>query len=488
MRNVLLSIICGICITDLLIANVSWTVSEQVFVLGILTLALFVSHYHRALLPFSICMTLFYFVFGSTLFLVRYDNVRHALPAGTKAIQGEIIEAPKAKAKTTAVKVRTDEGATVLCYLAAADSLAIGDFIEAYSPYGFSSTCQQDNPDSVFGNYYNYLFYQGISATCYFPKGTWQLTGRGGDGIYSRLRTLQTYVSSKYDSAGFTGDEGSVIRAMTVGDNAGMSKSLKRQFSAAGVSHILALSGFHLSVIYMILDLFLFSVFVPIGWRWITRLIIIACITAYVVMAGAPPSLVRAAIMYSIMIVCQSFRRAVLSLDSLVFAAAVMLIADPLLLFSVSFQFSFLSMFGLITAGNSIYSRIKIRNGVARKIVTSVSSTVICSIFTFPLVGYYFGTIPTMSIVSNLLVCLLATALMVIASVWWLFFFAPPVQSAIGWVLMSVTSVITAITDKIASMEWATLEWHPNKISVVLCYLALLAIYLLIRRINPKIA
>lgn len=488
MRYVLLYIILGIYVSDMLAGTVDWALSGLVCVMGVLFVALCVLHRYSALFTFSVAVALFSFLFGFTIYTIRYERVRHAMPVDTAVIYGEVVETPQSKTRTDAVKIRTDEDALVLCYLESADSLAIGDFIRAVTPYGLSPTCMQDNKDTVFAVYYNYLFYQGVSATCYVPEGSWQLTGRGGSGIYMWLRSLQNYISDRYDDAGFTGDEGAVIRAMTVGDKNGMSKSLRQQFSSAGVSHVLALSGFHLSVIYMILDFFIITALMPVAWKWMSTLFIVACIVSYVMIAGAPPSLVRAVIMYSIMLATRMFLRKVHPLDSLVFSAAVMLIADPLLLFSVSFQLSFLSMFGLITVSRSVYGVMKTTNVILRKIVASVSSTVVCSVFTLPLVAFYFGVIPTLSIVSNLLVCLLATVLMFTAVAWWLSFFCSALQSVVGWLLMTVSSFITFITEQIASVEWSTIEWHPDKFGVFLCYALLLIVWLLVRRINPQIA
>ncbi len=488
MSYILLYIICGIYVTDRIVGIVSWTLPGLATVMCVLFLALCVVHHYRALLAFPVAVALFSLVFGSAIYIIRYDGVRHAVPMDVESVCGEVVETPKKKTRTEAVKIRTDRGAVVLCYLASADSLEIGDSIRAATPYGLSPTCVLDNQDTVLAGYYSYLFYQGVSATCYVPEGAWRLTGRGGSGVYSRLRSLQNQISDRYDSAGFTGDEGAVIRAMTVGGQQGMSKQLRLQFSSAGVSHVLALSGFHLSVIYMILDFFVLSVFVSVWWRRTATLLAIACITAYVMMAGAPPSLVRAAVMYSIMLLTRMFYRTVMSLDSLVFSATVMLIVDPLLLFSVSFQLSFLSMFGLITVSRVVYGMMKTRNIILRKILSSVSSTVICSVFTFPLVGYYFGIIPTLSVVSNLLVCLLATALMFIAAAWWLCFFSATLQSCLGWLLMSVSSLITFITEHIASVDWATIEWRPDRLGVFLCYASLVVVWQLLRRVNPRVA
>lgn len=482
MRQALVSFVCGIYLTDLFIGTIGWSLNSQLIVFVLLDITLILLYKLRAVYAYALVTYLFCLVLGSTMLRVRYNEVRYGVSRQTHDIQGVVIEEPIAKKKTVAVKLRTDSGALVIVYLIPKYKLNIGDHISAHSNYGMSPTCTLDNKDSVYEEYHKYLFYQRFSATCYVGDSWEKADGKKRNSLYTKLHSLQQDMIKEYNKAGFTGDEGAVIEAMTTGSSNHVSKQLRRRFSSSGISHILALSGFHLSIIYMLLELFLFNSFMPLKWRLISRLITIVFIAAYVMIAGAPPSLVRAAIMCCAMIVSQMFRRKINSLDTLVFTAMAMLLWNPLLLFNVGFQLSFLSMLGLITMGSQLYNILTIKNPIVRKVTSSVSSTIICNAFTLPLVAYYFGTIPLLPIASNLLAGVLSMILLFLAALWWLFALCHSIQQLTGTLLMHTSALLTGMTNYITFVDWATIEWHPNKTGVALCYLLLITMYIFLRR------
>lgn len=479
--------IIGIAITNTFIDNVAWNVTVQCCLSAIFAVILFVLYKLKTKYAFSTATAMFCIVLGSTLFLIRYNFIRYAIPNNKHHIQGEVTDMPQKKAKTIEVKIKTSNDATVIAYLEPKDTIKIGDSIELNSDFGTSSTCVLDNKDSAFMDYHKYLFYQGISATCYAKTGAWNIQSKSSKtSIYSQLHSLQQQMGEIYHEAGFNGNEGAIIEAMTTGAKQSLSKHLRQQFSNSGVSHVLALSGFHLSIIYMLLEVFFFTKFVTIKWKAVSRIMITVCIWAFVIIAGAPPSLVRAAIMCSVMILTQISGRNVKPLDSLSLTAIVMLCGNPLLLFDVGFQLSFLSMLGLVTFGHKLNGIIKVRSILLQKAIACFSTTVVCSIFTLPLVGYYFGIIPILSVVSNFIVSLLAFALLMFAVIWWGLFFIPTLQVYVGWLLMGSASLMDIVTHYISSIECATICWQPNKIGVTLCYSLIYVLYLLIKRFQPK--
>ena len=109
-----------------------------------------------------------------------------------------------------------------------------------------------------------------------------------------------------------------------------------------------------------------------------------------------------------------------------------------------------------------------------------VSITVACSIFTLPLITYYFGYIPLLSIVSNLSIPILATALLWLSAIWWLSFAFTDIQSIIGNCMKWISGVMNSIAGWISSMEWSVILIHSNLFGVLMEYvlLLLLVIYL----------
>ena len=180
---------------------------------------------------------------------------------------------------------------------------------------------------------------------------------------------------------------------------------MRNHYSRAGVSHVLALSGFHLSVVYMLLQLLLFAWVGSDKWRKVARSVSIFTIWAFVAIADFPPSLVRAAIMFSLLLLSQIVRRRVNTVDVLCVTVMAMLCVNPFMLLDVGFELSVLSMLGLLTMGNWLFERwmnkrrTMSREGWTRRmvikvtdfVVSSAITTMVCSMMTLPLVSYYFG-------------------------------------------------------------------------------------------------
>lgn len=451
--------------------------------------AIFLLHNRRQSVAFAMAVSLFSGTLGALLFLRQFDGIRYGVAAGTQHLTGVIADQPQRKAKTWAVRVHTDSGADVLAYLSPDAVPEKGDSIELFACYGAEPTCLADNPDTAFADYHNYLFYSGISATAYSPSGMWRVTGhRRPSGLKSRLEAVQTAMTEMYREAGFRGEEGAIITAMTTGDRSQLSKPMRQQYSRAGVAHILALSGFHLGIIYVILQ----SVFVtlPLGIRWrnCLRLVIIAALVAFTIVAGSPPSLVRAAIMFTVMMIASLLQRDNLSLNSLSLAALVMLCYQPMMLFDVGFQLSFLSMLGLTLAYRPLVDVVHIRCSLLHRLWSVVVTTVVCTVFTLPLVTYYFGYFSLMSLVSNLVVPLLAIAMMWLTVAWWALVFLPSVQTFIGDALTFVVHQMNDFTHWASSVPWAVVPFRSNLLGVVLEYVVMLALTALLVRIYHNVS
>ncbi len=447
-------------------------------------------------LMFGVAAILFFFVLGMMLFVIRFDTVRNIsyLP-DDKTVKGIVTEPPVEKRRTWAMELETGD-IRVLAYIQKTNDSTvikqanIGDTL-VFRTRDFVSTCPLDlnKKDNVFAGYRRYLFNNGISATCYVAKGQWELLTLSSEQI-NVMRTLSSWrkeMSATYHKAGFEGDEGALIEALTTGDKTVLSKELKNDYARAGVSHILALSGFHLSVIYAMLNLLLFGRFVLYRWWWVKSVLIILCLWVFTFMAGAPPSLVRAAIMCSLMSVSSCLGRRALSINSMTFAATMMLVANPLVLMDVGFQLSFVSVLGICVCAVPLCryfserlfeeqftkgSRwILLRNSIGNSIIGVVVVSAVCSVFTAPLVAYHFHSVPVLSVLTNLLVCSLSVLILYVAGLWWIVCWWEWMRGMLTEILSICAAMMNSVAEWVSSFEWATVEWNPSFWSVSISYL-----------------
>lgn len=273
---------------------------------------------------------------------------------------GVLLDKPKQKGKVWSAPLLTEEGYKIMF-------TAVGEPPVAKEPDAsvigtgmlmFRSSIlpprDTHNPGEM--EYGTWLMRHGFQGTAFSYDGRWEYhadkTSRLSGWLSLRVRFLQwrerllNVYANEFDGDGFA-----IIAAMTLGDKSNIDKEQKEDFSAVGASHILALSGLHLSILvslYMLLCHRLMS-----RKRW-GRVLSIAggalLLMAFLMITGMPTSLVRAALMQGIAMLCSLLERRGLSLNNLCLAACVILIVDPNSLFDVGFQLSFTSVGAILIA------------------------------------------------------------------------------------------------------------------------------------------
>ena len=524
----------GIAVADAWLLKRSLPIGAYLAMLSVLLGVLLVCHRWSARVSFMCGSAMFVFMFGAMRLQMRHNGIIDGAEHNTHLLKGRVVEAPRAKKKSTEVVVKTQRGDMILAYTKQTKKPEIGDFIEVFTIHGIEPTYQvggycfdhSDNPDFPLERYRHNLYRRGIAATCYADSIAVAVpSGNNTIPFITRLHRLQTAMADEYRKAGIDGDEGALIEAMTTGSRLNLSSELRNQYSRAGTSHVLALSGFHLTIIYALLEILLFTRLMH-GWlRRGTRIMSIVLIWAFVVIAGAPPSLVRAAIMCTLMTVSQIVSVHVSDdnrhinirwgnfldemgenglINSLSIAAIIMLVYDPFMLFDIGFQLSFMSMLGLCLCRDiaarimrviklpipemliAAYIVVMLR-WVVRAATGVALTSIICTVFTFPLVAYYFGTIPTMSVLTNILISLPAFALLVLAAAWWICAPVAAIQALIGKCLIGTADVMNGVTRWVSAMDNAVIEWHPTLLHVILVYVLIAVVGRMYSRMVRKI-
>lgn len=285
----------------------------------------------------------------------------------------------------------------------------------------------------------------------------------------------------KYKQMGMEGQVFAVVTAMTLGDKSSLSHETKENYQLSGASHVLALSGLHLSIIYVLLTLFTFGQ----KKRLWSELILLIAIWIYTVMVGMSPSVVRSATMLTIYSAVGLAGRTRMSLNVLAFVAVVMLSANPLSLYDISFQLSFMAvafimMFQSPVSG-LIPEKVQQRHPLLKWVWQLTVLSCVAQLGTTPLVAYYFGRLPLYFMITNLVVIPGATLILylsvgVVALAWWLV-----VQRLVVSLLMLVTSTLNTVLEYISHWPLASISVQMNGIQVTLTYVIIIASSLLIR-------
>lgn len=452
---------------------------------------------------FGITAMLFAFFSGMTLFMHSYDHVSWKIAEKKGTIfHGIVAESPTRKPKTWSVKIHCENGKQILAYIARDSTetsclLHPGDSIrfearhlQSTSPqYAESaSATPSDSIGNQFSQYHKYLFYNGISATCYVPRNGYTVTHTepADRNLLARIRLLQNKAIAAYANAGIEGDAAAIIESMTSGHKARLSKEMKEKYSRSGVSHVLALSGFHLTIIYTLLEFLLLGRVLRHRYRSIVRIVIMICLWIFTVMAGMPPSLVRAALMCSFMILSSILSRQSLSMNSCALAALVMLIYNPLTLFDLGFQLSFISMTGICVCGKPLCALCPTHNIIVRYLWGIVAISLTCTLFTAPIIGLCFHYLPTFSVFSNLAVSVLASLILYVAAFWWMLCWQENIKAMLTDILQWLTQTMNTIVSQISSWKYAVIEWQPSIAEVITLYILIAFLVLFFKNKSSK--
>lgn len=215
---------------------------------------------------------------------------------------------------------------------------------------------------------------------------------------------------------------GPLVKALLTGDKSDLTKEITGIFRDSGASHILALSGLHLGVLYILLA----RLTAPLGNSpWIRRLrysLIIVAALFYSIMTGATPSIIRAFLFITINETAKLLGRKREPVRVLLAALTIQLALKPDVITSVAFQLSYMAMAGiflLFPTLDRIYpapscSKLS-RFNPLRKIWSAATLSISCQVFTGPLAWYYFHTFPKYFILTNMIALPLTSAIMTLS-------------------------------------------------------------------------
>lgn len=192
------------------------------------------------------------------------------------------------------------------------------------------------------------------------------------------------------------GKFGNIAFSMMTGDKSGLDDGIVDYFSAAGIGHILAVSGLHVGFVIMMIDFALMKID-----RRIRLPIIGVLITVYAVLADFSPSVVRAVIMALVAGLAEMVggRRDILS--SMLCAFSFILAVKPIYLFETGFLLSFGAIFGIAMFSNGI-ARALTAKGAHKRVAKAISSTVSVEIGIVPTLVYFFKCIQPLAIFTNI--------------------------------------------------------------------------------------
>lgn len=290
-------------------------------------------------------------------------------------------------------------------------------------------------------------------------------------------------------------ENGGIANAMTIGDRSGIKASTTEQFNYAGSSHLLVVSGLHLSlwafgiIKFLRKSSFLRKYAVPIS---------LAVLLFYCTLTGFSVSVIRAGAMVGAVIFAKAFRRDADSLNSIGLGVTGIMLFNPFAAYSVSLWFTVLSTVGILVLqkpierwiyGTSVGKRLGSLS-LFKFIISSSTVSLSATICTLPVFIVKFEILPWASLLSNILMVDVAMLVMVTTVIGAVFhcLHIYPLAHLAYWISGTLGGFLRLCAEKIGLAEWSGLSMYNIHFKIFMVVAVILGVLMyLLRKRNPSI-
>ncbi|BCO11256.1 DNA internalization-related competence protein ComEC/Rec2 [Citrifermentans bremense] len=327
------------------------------------------------------------------------------------------------------------------------------------------------------------LAYQGIFATGFVLEASEIVLLRSGAGLAHRVDRLAASLG-RFIEKEVPGSEGGVLKALLLGDKGDVPEQLQDAYARSGVNHILSISGFHVGIVFLaVFHLMYFAarrsetLALRLNLKQLLPLSVLPVLLFYLLLSGAAPATLRSVLMICAVVAALHLRRELDPINTVMLAACAILFVSPQIFFEVSFQLSFLAIWGLAVLAPPLAGRFAGVPALLRWLLLLAVASLAAVVATLVPVAYYFQRVSLIGLVANLLVVPLMGYGAVVAgfaSLCLSHIYEPAAQA-----LLQLAALLVRVSDRV--IEYLSLApvltgYVPGKLDLLLACLALCAV------------
>jgi competence protein ComEC len=377
----------------------------------------------------------------------------------------------------------------VLIYFSKEDSVAMpkyGDYILIKG--GLQKIRNAGNPGGF--NYSRYMGFQETYHQAYLkPNDFVLLKNNDANFLYNfifaaRKKVVEVLKENIPNDKKVTG----IAEALLIGYKEDLDKDLVQAYSNTGVVHIIAISGMHLGLIYVVL-VWLFARTPIIKKSKLAQVIlIIVSLWLFSLITGASASVLRSAVMFTCIVIGKTFFKQSVIYNSLASSAFLLLAYNPFMLWDVGFQLSYTAVVGIVWLKKPIENLYYSRHKFVRQVWSMCAITLAAQVLTLPLCIYYFHQIPTLFLFTNL-VCVPLSTIILFAEI--LLIIIAPIKAlaaVVGKCIYFLTWLMNTIIEFFNGLPGSLIDKvHANAFTTLALYaFAILLSYSLLQK-NKKV-
>ena len=260
------------------------------------------------------------------------------------------------------------------------------------------------------GDYPRQLAYQGVFATA-FVKDPGELVLLSSGSGWRHDMDLLAAALGRFIMRSSPGTEGGVLKALLIGDSADVPVDLNDAYARSGVNHILSISGFHVGIIFLCVFQALFlaarcceRLALRLNLRRALLLAVLPVVVFYLFLSGAQAATLRSVLMIAAVVLALYVKRELDPVNCIMLAAGAILFTAPETLFNLSFQLSFLAIWGLVVLAPPLSAPFMKVKGAAGWFLLLLAASAAAILATLVPVAYYFQRVSFIGLLANLVI------------------------------------------------------------------------------------
>jgi competence protein ComEC len=307
-------------------------------------------------------------------------------------------------------------------------------------------------------DYRTMMHNKGIYYSMYLQPGTYHKTGKKISRFSYMAEQVRDKLVALLAATKLEKEERSVVSALTLGYRTELEPETRDYFASTGAMHVLAVSGLHVGLIYLIISSLLSGINRGKIGSVIYPPTLIVFLWTYAFITGFSPSVQRATVMFSFVIVGNILRRPVNIFNSLSASALVLMLYNPDVIFEVGFQLSYLAVFGIVLLQPPMANMLKFKNKMLKWAWSLFTVSVAAQLATFPLGLFYFNQFPNFFWLSNFFVIPGATIIIWLAFGFFVLSPFPLIPGILAQIIQFTTGLMLDILKWISGLPHAVSE------------------------------
>ncbi|MDA9809615.1 ComEC family competence protein [Flavobacteriales bacterium] len=351
------------------------------------------------------------------------------------------------------------------------NKLLPGDFIEVNSI--LNSIHSLGNPNEF--DYSKYLKNKQIVAQFFLTSNTRWNKYKSSFPLNRYSTIIRNRCLDIFKRSGLQSNNLFIASALTFGYKNDLNTFVKNIFSRTGAMHVLAVSGLHVGIIFLIVNSIISLLKIPFRYDWLGHFFILLIIWSYALITGLSPSILRATTMMSFFIIARVFNKHTSIYNVLFSSVFFLLFVNPFLIIDVGFQLSILAVFGILFFYPKIYNLINVKHYILKKIWAISSVSLAAQLTTFPISIFYFHQFPNLFLLSNIFVIPLVFILLIVGLFTIVLSFNNSILILWGKLFSFLLSVLMSFLTTIESISFSTTKGlFISAEETLLAYLAIL--------------